>query len=84
MNAWWISSWTAAVDNCVALHCSTYGFKGPKFRCIRSTPIESVSFSDKCFACFVKTGLYTLATMRQRQVSLALENDVHMYRSDVH
>jgi hypothetical protein len=30
---------------------------GSKFRCIRSTLIESVSSSDKCFECFAETGL---------------------------
>jgi hypothetical protein len=29
--------------------------RGPKFRCVRSTPIAMLSSREKCFECFAKT-----------------------------
>src|SRR5208283_4937293 len=58
-----ISSFAEAVDNCIARHSSTCCFKGPKFRCIRSTPMARLSSSEKCLECFASTGVYAPETM---------------------
>ena len=44
-------------DSCWARQLSTCCRIGSKFRCTRSTPVESVSSSEKYFECFAKTGL---------------------------
>src|SRR5271166_4779671 len=58
-----MSSFAAAGDNCSARHSSTCCFSGPKFLCIRSTPMARLSSSEKCFECFARTGVYTPETM---------------------
>src|SRR5271166_298829 len=59
-----MSSFAEAVDNCSACHSSTCCFSGPKFLCIRSTPMARLSSSEKCFECFASTGVYTPRTQR--------------------
>jgi hypothetical protein len=47
-------------------HAGTRCFRiGSKFRCIRSTPTEMQSMSDKDFECFASTGVNAPVTMRQ-------------------
>ena len=40
-----------------ARHASTCRRIGPKFRCMRSTPMERLSFNPKFLVCFAKTGV---------------------------
>jgi len=49
--------------NSLLCHTSTCFRIGSKVRCIRSTPIDSASSSEKCFECFARTGLNTPVAM---------------------
>src|SRR5712692_10437686 len=56
---------TLAVTSVSSLLCqaSTCFRIGSKFRCIRSTPTEMQSMSEKDFECFASTGVNTFVTM---------------------
>jgi hypothetical protein len=55
MNAPQIISFAASADSGCAHQRSTCCRIGSKFRCIRSTPTESASSSEKRFECFANT-----------------------------
>src|SRR5271166_1719815 len=57
----------------MARHSSTCCFRGPKFRCIRSTPMARLSSREKCLECFASTGVYTPETMFPNRERDALE-----------
>ena len=52
LNISWIAGYAQG-----ARQLSTWRRIGWKLRCIRSTPTDRLSSSEKCFECFARTGL---------------------------
>lgn len=50
----------SSADSCSARQLSTCRRIGSKFRCMRSTPTDMQSMSEKDFECFARTGVNTL------------------------
>jgi len=54
-----------ALESCCARQCSVCRRMGSKLRCMRSTPIATLSCREEFFECFASTGVNALGTMRQ-------------------
>jgi hypothetical protein len=67
----------ASAESSSARQLSTCRRNGSKFRCIRSTPIDSASSSEKRFECFARTGLKSpaKAIFRARERAKEYEMD---------
>src|SRR5260370_8738510 len=66
---------TLAVTSVSSLRChaSTCLRIGSKLRCIRSTPTEMQSMSEKDFECFASTGVNTPVTMSPNLAAVRLK-----------